>query len=60
MRIDWTIDFGNIVTIVLMVFASLGYIRRLEQKVDRIGIQVGLLWKWFKREHGINGNEEDG
>jgi hypothetical protein len=58
MTFDWRIDVGNIVTIFLVVLGALGYVRRLEKKLDRIGIKVHYMWRWFKKEHGMNGGPD--
>lgn len=47
MKFDWTIGFGNIVTLAAMLAATVvGYVN-LIRRIDRIETKVDMMYDWF-------------
>lgn len=71
MTFDWTISLGNLATVAGVVATLLLYKRnqhkdntarltQIENTLIRMQQQFNMVWKWFKREHGINGDDDNG
>lgn len=65
MTFDPTINIGNILSLIAGIATFLLYLRKLEKRMDKIDEDVrmmrrefALVWKWFKKEHNINGSDE--
>lgn len=55
---DWTFSIGNLIQLITLICAlGAGYLG-VNRKLDKLILQHDMIWRWFKREHGINGDEE--
>ena len=52
-----SISFGNVLTILTMIIAVGSATWKLSLQISRMQWKMDLLWKWYKREHKINGDE---
>ena len=58
MQFEWTISFGNMLTILSFLGTLIAGVVLMHWKavkrLDAIDHKIVLLWAWFKREHNIN------
>lgn len=52
-----SISFGNVLTILTMIIAVGSATWKLSLQISRMQWKMDLLWKWYKKEHKINGDE---
>lgn len=55
MTFNWTVDVGNVITVVLAVC---GVVVVTTRRLDRMEHKLGMMWAWFKKVHHINGDTE--
>ena len=56
LKFDWTINFGQIVTIVSLFFAAIAAYMNLVRRIDRIENNLQLIFDWFKANVIDGGN----
>lgn len=63
--IDFTISLGTMLhlgsLLIAMIACYFSLVRRLDRHEDShraVEHKIDMIWKWFKKEHGINGEEE--
>lgn len=66
MVVDFTIALGTILhlgsLLIALIACYFGLVRRLdrhEESHKSVEQKINMIWKWFKHEHGINGNPSD-
>lgn len=60
MVLDWTLNVGHLLTIFGGVVAAIAFWRGVDRRLMQIELRTRLIWGWFKREHGINGDVSPG
>lgn len=65
MILDFTVSLGTVLHLSSLLIALLacyfGLIRRLDRHEEAhklVEEKIDMIWKWFKREHGINGGSK--
>lgn len=59
MTFDPTISTGSILNILTCLGAvALGF-WRIATRLTKIEMKLNLVWRWFEREHKINGSEKE-
>lgn len=59
MRFDATITLGSILTLGGCVITLVIGLWHFSRRIDQIEWRSELMWKWFQRRYGINGEKEE-
>lgn len=49
-RLDKTINFGNIITLVVIIFTLIGMYQGIVTRMDRVEVKVDAMWNVFVRK----------
>jgi hypothetical protein len=58
--VDQQITLGNIITIATTVFTVASGVAAVLWKLSQQNMQLSMVWKWFSRQHDINGDSPVG
>jgi hypothetical protein len=53
---DWKINFGHVISLLALVVAGVVFWFGVDRRLMQIELRTRLMWSWFKRTHGINGD----
>jgi hypothetical protein len=63
MQFDWNINLGNLISVAVLILSVWKYgskQHKENQEVLRdIRFKVNLMWRWYKQDHGMNGDHEE-
>ena len=55
-QLDFTITLGNLLTIIVTILTAIIAVWKVSLVLAELKWQVDLMWKDYKKDHGINGN----
>ena len=58
-KFDWTISLGTLIHLSTLILVMIGGYVRINRKIDKLLMQHNMIWRWFKAEHGIDGEPKD-
>ncbi len=58
MHFEPTVSFGNVLSIVIVIVSVLGAVWKVSLLLQKMQWKMDMIWKWYSKEHGINGNDD--
>ena len=59
MQIEPTITIGTIVSILVTIGSVWVAAWKVVSKLSQHEMKINMMWKSYKKQHGLNGNEDD-
>jgi hypothetical protein len=58
MKFEPVITLGTIIHLVTLIIAIASFYFSLKSDIKDLKFKVDMIWRWYKKEHGINGDGE--